>query len=134
MAETLSFELVSPSERLAQTDAMAVTVPAMEGDLTAMPRHAPFLAALRPGVITVDTGGATERFVVTGGFVEILPESMGVIAEDAAPADMVDRDWVTLRIETAEKAVEVMPEDDERRQAALQNLADLRLLPTLLNL
>lgn len=134
MAETLKFELVSPAKRLADADATAVSVPAIEGDLTAMPRHAPFLASLRPGVITVEADGGTERYVVTGGFVEILPDSVGVIAEDAAEAEMVDRDWVEIRVEAAEKAIEAMDESDERKLGAVQALADLRLLPTLLNL
>ncbi|MEL6198470.1 MAG: ATP synthase F1 subunit epsilon [Pseudomonadota bacterium] len=134
MAETLKFELVSPAKRLADAEATAVSIPALEGDMTAMPRHAPFLASLRPGVISVDAETGTERFVVTGGFVEILPDSVGVIAEDAAEADVVDSDWIAVRIEAAEKALDGMEDTDDRFQSTQQLLADLRLLPGLLNL
>ncbi|MEL6773952.1 MAG: ATP synthase F1 subunit epsilon [Pseudomonadota bacterium] len=133
MAETIHFALVSPSSKLADAQAEAVTVPAVEGDLTAMANHAPFLSALRPGVITVTGGDKPGRYVVTGGFVEILPTEVGVLAEDAAPAEAVDQAWIDERIDAAEKAIEALGEDDERRPAAMQALADLRFLPQLLS-
>lgn len=134
MAETLTFELVSPAKRLAKTEAEAVTVPATEGELTAMASHAPFLSALRPGVVSVVANGATTRYVVTSGFVEIGPESVGVAAEEAEEVEKVDRAWVDARAEAAQKTYDAMAEDDERRLGALQHLHDTRALSQLLNL
>ncbi|MEL6266243.1 MAG: ATP synthase F1 subunit epsilon [Pseudomonadota bacterium] len=128
MAETIKFELVSPSAKLASTEAVSVTVPAAEGDLTAMPRHAPFLSALRPGVIVVTGEGGESRYVVTAGFVEVTPSEVGVVAEDAAEAASVTGDWMATRIEAAEKALGEMGEGDERRTAAAQHVADLTTL------
>ncbi|MEM9782275.1 MAG: ATP synthase F1 subunit epsilon [Pseudomonadota bacterium] len=132
MAETIHFELVSPSARLAALDAEAVTVPAAEGDLTAMPSHAPFLSALRPGVVTVNASGGETRYVVTGGFVEITGSEVGVIAEDAAEAEKVDAAWIETRAEAADKALEGLAVEDERYQPAAQLAADLRQLKDVL--
>ncbi|MEM6972156.1 MAG: ATP synthase F1 subunit epsilon [Pseudomonadota bacterium] len=134
MAETIHFELVSPSARLAAVEADAVTVPAAEGDLTAMPMHAPFLSALRPGVVVVSSGGAETRYVVTGGFVEITNEQVGIIAEDAAEADKVDAAWIDSRTEAADKALEDLTVEDERYQPAAQLAADLRQLKEMLSI
>ncbi|MGF1554536.1 MAG: ATP synthase F1 subunit epsilon [Paracoccaceae bacterium] len=134
MAETLTFELVSPSKRLAKFEAEAVTVPAVEGELTAMARHSPFLSALRPGVVTVVAEGKTTRYVVTSGFVEIGPESIGVVAEDAEEAERVDRGWLDARAEAARKAHDALESDDERKPGAMQHLHDTEALSQLLNL
>lgn len=132
MAETMNFEIVSPEARLAAMDAESVTVPGAEGELTAMPAHAPFLTALRPGVVTARSGGSEHRYVVIGGFVEITGEEIGVVAQDAADADDVDRAWIDTRIEAAEKAVEAATE--ARRTAEAQRLADIRQLAAELGL
>lgn len=132
MAETLTFELVSPSKRLAKFEAEVVTVPAAEGEMTAMPRHAPFLSALRPGVVTVVAEGRTTRYVVTTGFVEIGPDSVGVVAEDAEEAEKVDRQWLDARTEAARKAHDALEDGDERRLGTLQHLHDTEALSQVL--
>ncbi|MEM6488709.1 MAG: ATP synthase F1 subunit epsilon [Pseudomonadota bacterium] len=134
MAETIHFELVSPTAKLAATEADSVTLPAAEGEMTAMASHAPFLSALRPGVITVSAKGGEARYVVTGGFVEVTPGEVGVIAEDALEADKVERAWLDAQAEAAEAAAADMADDDERKLAAAQRAMDLRALPALLNL
>ncbi|MEM6943219.1 MAG: ATP synthase F1 subunit epsilon [Pseudomonadota bacterium] len=132
MADTMTFELVSPEKKLAEIDAEAVTVPGAEGELTAMPAHAPFLTALRPGVVRANAGGSEHRFVVTGGFVEITGSAVGVVAEDAAPADSVDREWIDTRIAAAERTLADAPE--ARQTAEAQRLADIRQLAVELGL
>ena len=72
MAETLQFELVSPERLVLSQPAEMVVVPGAEGDFGAMPRHAPLISAVRPGVIDVYQGGAiTSRIFVAGGFAEV---------------------------------------------------------------
>lgn len=85
MANTMQFDLVSPEKRLASLEATQVQIPAAEGDMTAMPDHAPVITTLRPGLVTV-TGadGAETSFAVTGGFAEINAEAMSVLAEHAS--------------------------------------------------
>lgn len=88
MANTMQFDLVSPEKRLASLEATQVQIPAAEGDMTAMPDHAPVITTLRPGLLTV-TGadGSETRYAVTGGFAEINAEATTVLAEFATVGD-----------------------------------------------
>lgn len=121
----LKFELVSPERMLASTEAQAVTIPGMMGEMTAMSDHAPFLTTLRPGYVTV-TGAENARYFVTGGFAEISDNTVSLLAEEAFPADDVTADHLSTRIEAAERAVEEAGED--RVQIARQRLADLKAI------
>jgi F-type H+-transporting ATPase subunit epsilon len=85
MASTMQFDLVSPERRLASVKAREVRIPGADGDLTAMPDHAPVITTLRPGILTVVAEDGTRDFAVTGGFAEITPEATSVLAERAIP-------------------------------------------------
>lgn len=126
MADKLMFELVSPARKLASAEADAVTIPGMEGDLTAMADHAPFLTTLRPGYVVVRTGSAEERFFVTGGFAEISDNTISVLAELAVEESVVDGDWIGARIAEAETILEGAP--DDRKQAARQRVDDFQTI------
>jgi len=85
MADTLQFDLVSPELMLASVAASEVQIPGAEGDFTAMPGHAPFISTLRPGIVTAVTAQGEVRYVVTGGFAEITPQSVSLLAERSVP-------------------------------------------------
>jgi F-type H+-transporting ATPase subunit epsilon len=85
MAEMMQFDLVSPERKLASAQVRSVQIPGAEGDLTAMPQHAPTITTLRPGVLVVDGADGESRYVVTGGFAEITPTATAVLAERAFP-------------------------------------------------
>lgn len=85
MAEMIQFDLVSPERRLLSTQATEVQIPGAEGDMTAMADHSPLITTLRPGLLTVTTASGSESFVVTGGFAEISPKGISVLAERALP-------------------------------------------------
>jgi F-type H+-transporting ATPase subunit epsilon len=131
MADKMQFDLVSPERKLASAEASMITIPGVEGDLSALPGHAPFLTTLRPGVVAVHDGGV-EEYVVTGGFAEISPEGVSVLAEEALTKADVTSDWVNEKIAAAEKALEEVAEDG--RAAAALRLNDFRGLPGLLGL
>lgn len=85
MADTMQFDLVSPEKSLASAQVTEVQIPGAEGDLTAMPNHAPLITTLRPGILkTAGSEGAIE-YVVTGGFAEISAAGTSVLAERAVP-------------------------------------------------
>jgi F-type H+-transporting ATPase subunit epsilon len=130
MADALTFELVSPEKKLASTEAEAVTIPGMEGDLTAMANHAPFLTTMRPGFVVVRNGTSEESYFVTGGFAEISDNVVSVLAEQALTGDEVTQDWLDARIAEAEQAAADAGED--RQQATRQRLNDLTALKTVL--
>ena len=122
----LNVELVSPAKSLASAEADAVTIPGMDGDLTAMENHAPFLTTLRPGFIVVRQGSGEERYFVTGGFAEISENTVSVLAEQAIEGEGVSSDWLDERIAEAETALEAAGED--RKQAARQRLDDFQAI------
>ena len=126
MAETLHFELVSPERKLVSTAATQVQIPGAAGDFTAMPKHAPFLTTLRPGVVKVVGEKGVEEFVVTGGFAEVAPTSATILAELAVPKGEGDRDMIASLVARAEAAqAQATPEG---RQAADQFLRDAKQL------
>ncbi|MCB1407806.1 MAG: F0F1 ATP synthase subunit epsilon [Rhodobacteraceae bacterium] len=98
MADTMQFDLVSPERMLLSTQASEVQIPGAEGDLTAMAGHSPVITTLRPGILKVISNGQATEFAVTGGFAEISPEGVTVMAERSLPrAEMtaeVMKDWV----------------------------------------
>ncbi|MBL6426637.1 MULTISPECIES: F0F1 ATP synthase subunit epsilon [Maritimibacter] len=101
MADMMQFDLVSPERRLTSTEASAVQIPGADGDFTAMAQHAPTIATLRPGIVTVQGAGGEEKYVVTGGFAEVTPDGTTVLAERAMPAGEVTQDIIDDFVATA---------------------------------
>ena len=126
MAEVLQFELVSPERRLAAGEVDSVTIPGIEGDLTAMVNHAAFLTSLRPGFVTVRRSGSEESYYVGGGFAEIAANTVAVLADEAMEREALTRDYLEARIREAEEALEEAPAS--RLQPLRQRLDDLRAL------
>ncbi|MGH1444717.1 MAG: F0F1 ATP synthase subunit epsilon [Cognatishimia sp.] len=131
MAQTMQFDLVSPERALASMQASAVQIPGADGDMTAMPDHAPTITTLRPGVLTVEGPDGSQSYAVTGGFADINAQGTSVLAEKAIPtADVTAADMDAL-ITTAKEAVETASAD--LKDVAAKNVADLEALRTLLN-
>lgn len=87
MADTMQFDLVSPERNLVSVPAREVRLPGADGDLTAMPGHAPAIVNLRPGLVTVVAADRSEtEFAVTGGFAEITNDLVSLLAERGHPA------------------------------------------------
>jgi F-type H+-transporting ATPase subunit epsilon len=127
MANTMQFDLVSPERRLASLEAREVRLPAGEGQMTAMPDHAPVITTLRPGVVTVvGTDGSTSSFAVTGGFAEITPEGASVLAERALPATAENRAAIEAHLAEARKRAEAAePEHKDMAQLLVDDLVQL---------
>jgi len=94
MADTMQFDLVSPERRLASRAASEVLIPGTEGELTAMPGHAPMITTLRPGLLRVQGPEGEDAYVVTGGFAEIGAEGVSVLAERAFHVRDVNREII----------------------------------------
>lgn len=106
MPDTMQFDLVSPERSLKSGPATAVRLPAAEGDMTAMPGHAPLIATLRPGIVTVSGPDGEEAFAVTGGFAEISAETTTVLAERALLRHPDNREEIEAHLEAARKRAE----------------------------
>jgi F-type H+-transporting ATPase subunit epsilon len=128
MADTLQFDLVSPERRLASLKAREVQIPGVEGDLTAMPGHAPMITTLRPGIVRVNGPEGEAAYVVTGGFAEVTAEAASVLAERAIPVAEAAGGVLDGLIADAQAAADAAT--PEGKDAANKTLADMQALRT----
>jgi F-type H+-transporting ATPase subunit epsilon len=106
---TFHFELVSPEKLLFTGEVEQVDVPGSEGDFGVLADHAPAVAILKPGVLTVHNGGgATEKIIVLGGFAEVSPKGLTVLADVAASMEELDRAMLAAQIKDMEERVAKM--------------------------
>lgn len=106
MAATMQFDLVSPERRLASHLASEVHIPGADGDMTAMPDHAPLITTLRPGILSVTGPDGTDNYAVTGGFAEISSAGTSVLAEKAVPVAEMTGSEIDALVADAEAAAE----------------------------
>ncbi|MEE9313484.1 MAG: F0F1 ATP synthase subunit epsilon [Rhizobiaceae bacterium] len=136
MADNFTFELVSPEKLLLSGDAEMVTVPGAEGDMGILANHSPVMTTLRPGLIEVKMGdGSESSFFVRGGFADITPTGLTVLAEFAVPKAELTREMFEEQKKIAQEEHDAHHEagDDEKKQAARSYLDQLNHLePTLL--
>jgi len=133
MAE-FQFELVSPERLLVSEKVEAVVIPGAEGEMTVMANHAPVMTTIKPGVVTVKpVSGAEERYVVFGGFADILPSGCTLLAESAVSVDDIDRADLAQRIQDAREDL-ADAKDEAHRSKAEQQLNHLVTLEGALQL
>jgi F-type H+-transporting ATPase subunit epsilon len=131
-AGKLHFDLVSPERLLMSEDVYQVVVPGSEGDFGVLANHAPFVSTLRPGVVSVITGGKTsDRVFVRGGFAEVTPQGLTILAEEAIHMDDFDGAAVDQQIKNAEEDV-ADAKTDAIRASAQETLDRLRELKSAL--
>ena len=88
---TFHFDLVSPEKLAFSGDVDQVDVPGVEGDFGVLAGHAPVVAAIRPGILTVRSGGTKEKIIVLGGIAEVSDKGLTVLADVATSIDELDR-------------------------------------------
>ena len=121
---TIQFDLVSPERSLASLAATEVHIPATDGDMDAMPGHAPVITTLRPGVLRAISADGVKAYVVTGGFAEITATSISVLAEQAVPLDEMTPAIMKQMVADATLAASINPDKD----AGEKIIADLMAL------
>lgn len=128
MADKLHFDLVSPEQRLFEGEVDMVVVPGEEGDFGVLPGHAPLMSAIRMGAIAVHDGGKITRTFIRGGFAEVTPEGLSVLAEEAIDLGTFDASTLDQQITDAREDISAAKSDAEREQAeaALARLEALR--------
>lgn len=117
--DKVEFELVSPERLLLSEPVEMVVVPGEEGDFGVLPKHAPLISLVRPGVIQVYEGSQVkERIFVAGGFAEVTPARCTVLAEQAVPVADIDRSEVETMMQNAREDLADAKDDAERKDAA----------------
>ena len=124
MANTMQFDLVSPERRLASLEVTAVQIPGADGDLTAMPGHAPVITNLRPGILKVESPSGNIDYVVTGGFAEI-GEGLSVLAERALPLEELSQDAFDEILEEAKVMYKKVEEEFQNQPGPVDDAAKL---------
>ena len=102
---TFHFDLVSPEKLLFSGDVEQVDMPGAEGDFGVLANHAPMVATLRPGILTIQGAGAPQKIVVLGGFAEVSAQGLTVLADVAETVADIDRAIVAKRIAELEARV-----------------------------
>lgn len=103
MADKLSFALVSPERELFNGDVDHVVVPGAEGEFGVLPNHAPVMSVIKPGALRVINDGAERRIFVNGGFADVTPEGLTVLAEEAVDLDDIEPATLELDLKNAQE-------------------------------
>ena len=130
MPDLFTFELVSPEKLLFSGEVEQVLVPGAEGDMTVMSKHAPLITMLRPGLLELDfPGGKRQRFFARGGFAEVIPAGLTVLAETAIDLDEMDPAHLKQAISDAEEdAADLSGDAKDRAELTLEHLRQVQMV------
>ena len=124
---TFHFDLVSPEKLLFSGEVTQVDMPGTEGDLGVLAGHAPLVTTLRPGILVIYGEGGALRVVVNGGFAEVGPAGLTVLADTAVPVEEFDRAVLAGEIKDTEEDV-ADATDAWQRDKLARRLQQLRSL------
>ncbi len=99
---TFHFDLVSPEKLAFSGEVDQVDIPGSEGDFGVLANHAPVVAAVRPGILTVITGNSKQKIIVLGGLAEVSEKGLTVLADTATSIEELDRAKFAATIEEME--------------------------------
>jgi F-type H+-transporting ATPase subunit epsilon len=110
---TIHFDLVSPEKLAFSGEVDQVDIPGWEGDFGVLAGHAPVVAAVRPGILTIISGGTRTKLIVLGGLAEVSDDRLTVLADVATSIEEVDR------AEFADKIAEMQEKLSEKEGSEL---------------
>ena len=112
------FEIVSPEKLVFAGDVEAVVVPGTEGEFTVLKDHAPLISTMKPGIVVIDETPAKKlRLFVPGGFAEVAPSGLTILADQALPLAELDAAKLDAEIGNFEKEIAGARTDEARRTA-----------------
>jgi len=125
---TFRFELVSPERLVFAGEVSQVDVPGEEGEFGILAGHAPYIATLKPGLLTIHGDGEPQRIVVRGGLAEMGPTGLTVLAEQAVPVAEIDAAMIAQAVKDSEEDIADADNDmsRDRARARLEQLQTLR--------
>lgn len=131
MAESFRLHVVTPQGEILDRQVVEVTAPGLQGEFGVLPRHARYMAALGVGELRFkDVDGNQDLLAVAGGFAEVSPEGMSVLAQTAEQGEEIDVARAQAALERAQKRLE-QPDDDTDVEAVARaverSLARLRV-------
>ena len=117
---TFHFDLVSPEKLAFSGEVDQVDVPGVEGDFGVLAGHAPVVAAIRPGILTVTSDGTQQKIIVLGGLAEVSEKGLTVLADVAHSLDELDKTQFADRI--SEMEAELAGKDGSELDRAVERL------------
>ena len=127
MTDKVSFALVSPERELFHGEVDHVVVPGVEGEFGVSPAHAPSMSVIKPGALRIFNAGAERRVFVNGGFADVTPEGLAVLAEEAIDLAEIDRAKLEQDLKDAQDDVRDAA-GEKPREAARRALARLEAI------
>jgi len=124
---TFHFDLVSPEKMAFSGEVDQVDIPGTEGDFGVLAGHAPIVAAVRPGILTIIRGEAREKIIVLGGLAEMSEKGLTVLTEVATSIEELDRARFADTIAEMEaKLAEKEGDEFDREIARLDNFKSIQ--------
>lgn len=120
MADKLHFDLVTPEARVFAGDVDMVSVPGTEGDFGVLPNHAPVMSTIRSGAIAVHDGSDVTRTFIHGGFAEVTPDGLTILAEEAIDLSEVNASEIEQSLKNAREDLADAQDDAHRLTAEKQ--------------
>ncbi|MBO1359083.1 ATP synthase F1 subunit epsilon [Acetobacter sacchari] len=112
----IKVEIISPEKVLVSRDVDMAVIPGEEGDIAAMPEHAPMMLLLRGGTVSLYEGETvTDRYFVAGGFADMTPTRCTILADQAVPVTEISIDSATARLEELTEAWDAADKSDVTR-------------------
>ena len=127
MSETLRLEVVTPSRRVLESRASEVRIPGALGELGVLPGHTPLLTSLGTGEVTWFDGETTGCLVVQGGFAEVQPDTVTVLASVAETVDEIDLEAARATLAEAQERLKTVDADDFDEVDSQLRLAEARI-------
>lgn len=124
MADTLKFSLVSPERELFSGEVAQVDLPGTEGRMGILPGHAPLMAALSVGLIDVMDGDVDHQYFIRGGFADVTPAGLTVLAEQAT--HLADLDATKMKSHIDETESKLLEAEGEARLALSRDLEGMK--------
>lgn len=126
MSEKLNFSLVSPARELFSGAVDHVIAPGSEGEFGVLPNHAPFMSTLRSGRVRIIDGEEVHRYFVHGGFADVTPEGLTILAEEAIRLEDLDQDGILHEIAEAERVRDTAGDNQDLRFKAEGDIQRLK--------
>jgi F-type H+-transporting ATPase subunit epsilon len=127
---TIKLEIVTAERQVFSGDVTTIIAEGTEGQMTILPKHAPLITMLAPGELVIRKDGDEQYLVISGGFMEVMPDKVIVLADACERSDEIDLDRAVAAKQRAEERLKVLtPElDQSRAEAALRrSIARLRV-------
>ncbi len=118
----LNLEIVTPEKKVLSEAVDSVSVPTMTGEVGILTNHAPLISSLKPGILSYTKGGATEKMVISGGFIEVSADNVSILADVAETSDEINVEAAKTERDAAEKELNAWKGTEEEFEAEMERL------------